>query len=295
MITARKAGEMNPLQYAGGQREKNNSDALIDVVLPAGGRIAGEFARVSGQEIKALIALKNKTVLRHTIEILRDTGRIGKIVTVGPEETQAEARNAGADAALPEGASGPENFFRGLDWLEQNSNGKRVLIVATDLPFLTADALVRFLDACPKSAEVAVPVISQAAMEARFPGLPGAYVPLREGAVTTGCAFLVSPNVLRRNRAHLEALFAARKNQIAMARLLGISFILRYVLRRLSIKDIEIQCRRILDCSGAAILNSAPELAFDMDTPEEYAHAKALAAEEANGKALTESEAANDA
>ena len=286
---------MNPLKYAAGQREDGASNSLIDAVLPAGGRIAGEFARVSGQEIKALIALQNKSVLRYTIEILRATGRIGNIVIVGPEETQAEARNAGADAALPEGDTGPENFFRGLDWLEQNSSGGRVLIAATDLPFLTADAIVRFLDACPTSAEVAVPVISQAAMEARFPGLPGAYVPLREGAVTTGCVFLVSPDVLRRNRAHIEAIFAARKNQIAMARLLGIGFILRYVLRRLSIQDIEIQCRRILHCSGAAILNSAPELAFDMDTPEEYAYAKTRAAAETRAELKRESEAANDA
>ena len=294
MIPKREAGGMNPLQDAAGRRETGASASLIDVVLPAGGRIAGEFARVSGQEIKALIALQNKTVLRSLIETLRASGRIGRIVVVGPEETQAEARNAGADAALPEGASGPENFFRGLDWLEENSSGSRVLIAATDLPFLTIDSLVRFLDACPTSAEVAVPVISQADMEARFPGLPGEYVPLREGPVTTGCVFLVSPEVLRRNRAHIEAIFAARKNQIAMARLLGVGFILRYVLRRLSVKDIEIQCRRILNCSGAAILDSAPELAFDMDTPEEYAYAKDYAAE-ISAEPKRESEAANHA
>ena len=294
MITKRATGGRDQLKYAEVPQPKRMPDALADVVLPAGGRIAGEFARASGQEIKALIALGNQTVLRHCIETLRATGRIGNIVVVGPEETQMEARMAGADAALPEGGSGPENFFRGLDWLEQNSGGNRVLIAATDLPFLTEDALIRFLDACPKSAEVAVPVISQAAMEARFPGLPGEYVPLREGLVTTGCVFLVSPEVLRRNRAHIEAIFAARKNQIAMARLLGLNFILRYILRRLSIKDIEKQCRRILNCSGAAILDSAPELAFDMDTPEEYVYAKGYAAEMSE-ELKRESEAPNHA
>lgn len=293
---------MKQLIYAADREENSAANVMVDVVLPAGGRITGEFARVSGQEIKALIVVSNKTALRRAIEALRATGRVGKIVVVGPEETQSEARNAGADAALPEGVSGPENFFRGLDWLEQNftpspgsANENRVLIAATDLPFLSAASLIRFLDACPASAAIAVPVISQAAMEAHFPALPGAYVPLREGPVTTGCVFLVAPNVLRRNQAHIEAIFEARKNQIAMARLLGLGFILRYVLRRLSIKDIEIQCRRILDCSGAAILDSAPELAFDMDTPEEYAYAKAYAANEERNEAKIESEAANHA
>ena len=268
------------------RQEAGASTNQVDVVLPAGGKITGEFARAAGQEIKALIPLQNSTLLRHSIEVLRETGRVGKIVVIGPDAARAEAENA--DAALPEGDSGPENFFRGLDWLERNSEASpatkgekenRVLIVATDLPFLTADSILKFLDACPPDADVSVPVMSQAAMEARFPGLPGAYVPLIEGPVTTGCAFLVSPQALRRNRAHIEAIFAARKNQMAMARLLGLGFILRYALRRLSIRDIETQCRRILDCSGAAILDSAPELAFDMDTPEEYEYAKTHAAE----------------
>ena len=271
-------------------QENSASESRVDVILPAGGKITGEFARIAGQEIKALISLQNVTLLRRAIEVLRETGRIDRIVVVGPDATRAEAESAGADAALPEGDSGPANFFRGLDWLEQNSassavsinDGKkehRVLIVATDLPFLTADSIIRFLDACPPDADISVPVMSQAAMEARFPALPGAYVPLIEGPITTGCAFLIRPEALRRNRARIEAIFAARKNQLAMARLLGFGFILRYVLRRLSVRDIETQCCRILDCSGAAILDAAPELAFDMDTPEEYEYAKSHAAE----------------
>ena len=270
---------MGEVENQANQR-KTAASHQVDVVLPAGGRLTGEFARASGQEVKALLSFQGQTVLRRTIEVLRVTGRIGKIVVIGPEAAQKEAESAGADAALPEGESGPENFFRGLDWLKQNLSAAEeggaenpVLIVATDLPFLTADAISRFLATCPPTAAVCVPVMARAAMEARFPGLPGAYVPLREGPMTTGCAFLVRPEVLRRNRTHIEAIFAARKSEIAMARLLGLSFLLKYALRRLSVRDIEAQCRRILDCSGAAILASAPELAFDMDTPEEYAYA----------------------
>ncbi len=246
----------------------------VNVILPAGGRIEGDFARAAGSEIKALIPFKNKAVLHSIVEALQSTGRVGSIVVIGPEAARVAARDAGATAALPEGASGPENFFRGLDWLAQHSGGQRVLIVATDLPCLSSNAVTRFLDACPPDADICVPVVSQAAMEARFPGLPGEYVPLREGPMTTGCVFLVAPDALHRNRAPIEAIFAARKNQLAMARLLGIGFLIKYALRRLAVQDIEAQCRRILDCSGAAILDSAPELAFDMDTLEEFTYAQ---------------------
>ena len=272
-------GETMQAKNTENQSKREPYGQLADAVLPAGGRIDGEFARIAGAEIKALIPVQGETVLRRTIRVLRETGRVGKIAVVGPEEALAEARDAGADAALPEGGSGPENFFRGLDWLERNGTANRIMIAATDLPFLTADALICFLDACDaKRPEIAVPVVSQAAMEARFPGLPGEYVPLREGNMTTGCVFLVDPDVLRRNRSSIEAIFTARKNQTAMARLLGPGFIFRFLLRRLSAQDIEAQCRRILNCSGAAIRDSAPELAFDIDTPEEYEYARAAPA-----------------
>lgn len=246
----------------------------VDVVLPSGGRIAGDFAAEAGQEIKALIEIGGRSVLKRAVEALRATGRVERIVVVGPETVLRHHAAEGADAALPEGSSGPDNIFRGLDWLRANrGNDARALVVTTDLPFLTPEALVGFLDTCPADAEVCVPVIRREAFAARYPGSVNDYVRLGDGEWTIGGAFLLDTDALWASRSRIDAVFAARKSQLAMARLLGPHFVARFLTRRLTISDIERRCAHLLGCAGAAVHGCAPELAFDIDLPAHYRYA----------------------
>jgi CTP:molybdopterin cytidylyltransferase MocA len=247
---------------------------ILDVILPAGGRISGAFAAAVGTETKALIPLEGKTILRRTIETLRATERVGRIVVIGPEEARGEAKECGADGVLEEGASGPENAFHGLEWLRaQPNSGSHVLLMATDLPFLTPEALNGFLDACPPDADLALPIVTERAFRERFPDSPSVFVRLRDGSFTLGCAFRIRPETLLRNRAQIDQVFAARKSQWAMGRLLGLPFLLRFATRQLEVAHIETRCQEILNCKGAAVPNSPAELAYDIDLPEEYAYA----------------------
>jgi CTP:molybdopterin cytidylyltransferase MocA len=261
----------------------------VDVVLPAGGSISGDFAAASGVTNKALIVLDGKTILCHIIATLRETGCIGRIVVIGSEAAQAEAGRCGAEGALPEGDSGPENIFRGLEWLRANpetAQATRVLIVTTDLPLLTADSIRRFLALCPPEADLAIPVVSRASFESLYPDTGSVWVRLREGDVTLGCAFLVNPETLLKNQAHIHRVFEARKSNLAMARLLGLPFILRYLVGRLSVAHIEQRCRQILRCAGVAVWNAPPELAFDLDAADEYAYISAFLARKERDETL---------
>jgi GTP:adenosylcobinamide-phosphate guanylyltransferase len=249
------------------------SERAADVVLPAGGRIAGEFARQAGVEVKALIALDGQTILRRTIETLRRTERVGRIVVVGPDAALEEARACGVEGALAEGETGPENILRGLAWLENAAS--QALVVTSDLPFLTPDSLAAFLDACPSHADLAVPLVTRQAFEALFPGTDSEYVALRDGAFTLGCAFLVKPQAVLHNRAHLERLFAARKSQWQMARLIGARAALRFLTKRLTVQDIVDRASHIVRFRGHAILDAPAELAFDIDLPADYDYALA--------------------
>lgn len=271
-------------------RENARKDR-IDVVLPAGGRITGAFAQEAGTEIKALITQEGRTLLRRTLEVLRATERVERIVVVGPEATLEEARASGADGTLAEGATGPDNIFSGLEWVRRESSlaANRALIATTDLPFLTPEAVNAFLDACPPDADIAVPVVTREAFEAAFPGTASVYVPLRDGAVTLGCVFLVDPQTVLRSRPHVERIFRARKSQLQMARLIGGQVVFRFLTRRLTVGDIVTRAERILGCRGAAIIDAPAELAFDIDLPEEYAYACAHARRRAAGRPAVES------
>lgn len=253
------------------------TQSKVDVILPAGGRIKGEFAAEAGVEVKALIEFGGRTVLEHMIDTLRASERINRLVVIGPAEVIEHSACRHVDGALPEGDSGPANMLRGIEWLSQQdgAHAERVMIAATDLPFLTRDTVSHFLDACPRDADVCVPVISREEFLARFPGSRDDYAVLRDGAWTIGCAFLVNPVAILQNRDHLERVFDARKSKLGMVRLLGLPFIFSFLTRRLTVSQVVGQCERILGCKGAAVPGCPPELAFDIDLHEEYRYAAA--------------------
>ena len=247
----------------------------IDAIIPAGGRIEGDFAREAGAEVKALIAFNGRTILERTTSALRESGSVRRIIVIGPPEVEAAARHA--DQVLAEGESGPENIFRGLEWLRLNSAEKhklgRVLIVTSDLPFITPETVADFVRSCSPQAQVCVPILTRAQFEAKFPGLRGEYVRLRDGEWTVGCAFVVDGGLLLSRREAIEAVFEARKSQWAMARLLGAPFIALWLGRRLETRHIQKRCEAVLRCHGQMLLSGAPELAFDIDGPEEFRYA----------------------
>jgi hypothetical protein len=152
-------------------------------------------------------------------------------------------------------------------------HAERVLILTTDLPFLTADAIGGFLDACPPGLDLCVPVLNREEFEARFSRSHSRYVHLRDGEWMIGCAFLINPAAIMRNQTMVQRVFAARRSQIGMARLLGPLFILRFLTRRLTVRQIENKCLELLGCTGGAVRGCAPDLAFDIDYPQDYRYA----------------------
>lgn len=250
----------------------------LDAVLPAGGRIHGTFAEETGAEVKALIELGGASVIERTVDTLRSTGFVRKVVVIGPDELASHPSVASADAVLHSDPSnsGPTNILRGLDWLREANGGRqadRVLVVTTDLPFLTPGAISGFLYACPADADICVPLVAREEFESAYPGSSNFYVKLRDGEWTIGCAFLVNPAAIERNRDVIERVFEARKSQLRMARLLGLSLILRFLTGRLTVPLIEKRCRQILGCTACPVRGCSPALAFDIDTPEEYRYA----------------------
>jgi GTP:adenosylcobinamide-phosphate guanylyltransferase len=253
-----------------------NTASHFDVLLPAAGRISGDYAQAAGHEIKALVKMGGCSVLERTIAALRETNRVARIAVIGPREMESHEDVRAADLFVLEGTSGPDNVFRGLEKLGYDAgNHARVLAVTTDLPFLSAPALNAFLDASDafQEADICLPTVEKRAFERAFPESCGEYVRLRDGSWTLGCAFLFRASVVAQIRPHAEAAFEARKNQLAMARLLGPMFIARFLTRRLDIPHVQTACERTLNCSGRVIKDAAPELAFDIDTLKDFRYA----------------------
>ena len=248
----------------------------VDVILPAGGRIHGEFAAEAGTSVKALIELADGNILANLIRALRSTGSVNRMVAIGPAEIAPHAESH-VDAVLPEADSGPANIYRGLDWLKsQPDSADRALIMTTDLPFVSPESVSSFMARCPESAEIALPLFSKQEFESRFPGSLNSYVRLRDGEWTIGGAFLLSQSALDRTIAWIQQLHEARKSPFAMARTLGVSFIARYLTRTLGVTHLESHCARITGCSACAVRGCDPVLAFDIDESADLRYARSF-------------------
>ena len=246
-----------------------------DVILPAGGRIYGDFATEMGTAVKALVKFGDKTLLLHTIQQLRACPFVRRIVVIGPKQVEDHPAAMFADARIPEGVSGPDNIRRGLHFLHRGAPGRlgKVLICASDLPFLTAENLTEFIDRCSPTKEIHIPICTKQSYDARFPGSQSTFVTLTDGVFTSGSVFLFDGDAFERNIEHIERLFKARKSKLRMAMLIGPVFAYKLLTNRISLEQVQGKVLEIVKCRGEAVQNTAPELSFDVDDLDDYNHA----------------------
>lgn len=245
--------------------------AGFDVVIPAGGEIDPGFAKVVGTKSKALIKFNDKTVLRHSIEALRGSSQIGRIVVVGSPEVVAHEDAQLADAILPEAGSGPKNIWAGAQHLQGlDFPPDRIVIVTADLPYLKSESIDQFLAMCDQNMDFNVPLIAKDDFDEAFPSAEATFVKLLDGVWTTGCVYLITVRGLKVALEHIERVFVRRKSKIGMARLLGLKFVWDYFNKKLTVSDIEAKVTELLNVRGRAVPGAPPEFAYDIDYIEDY-------------------------
>jgi GTP:adenosylcobinamide-phosphate guanylyltransferase len=252
--------------------------AVFDAILPAGGRINPAFAATVGLDSKALIEIGGEPILARTLRALNASGRVGRTVVIGPAEVREHPAAAEATFRLEEGMTGPENILRGLRHLQEGPDPpQKVLVVTTDLPFLTPELLGEFIDRCPPDRDICLPLVTREAFLGRFPNSTATFVPLRDGVVTAGCVYVIGVQALIDSTPYIERIFRVRKSKLGMARLLGPGFLFKFLSRTLTVGDVERKVQGLLNVSGAAIPDSPPELAFDIDYQDDWEYALAHA------------------
>jgi GTP:adenosylcobinamide-phosphate guanylyltransferase len=248
--------------------------ATYDAILPAGGTVDADLGQRVGTGSKALIEFNARTILDRTFDALEASGRVERTVLIGTDEVLASAPAKRASRTLKAERSAPGNILMGLKSLLADANPpQKVLIVTTDLPFLTGKIITDFLDKCPTDRDICVPLVTRTEYTARFPGATATFVPLRDNTWTTGCAYVMDVQAFQAALPHLERLFINRKNKVGMVRQLGLRFLIKFLFKTLTVPDVEAKIESMLGCSGAAILHSPPELAYDIDDLEDFNYA----------------------
>ena len=117
--------------------------------------------------------------------------------------------------------------------------------------------------------------------EARFPGVSRTYIKLADGLVTGGNVFMVDPQFVRSNEALIRKVLELRKKPLALASMLGVGLIFKYITGRLRIVDVENKARSWLGLEGRGVIIDSPEIGVDVDKPSDYMLALSVLKKEA--------------
>ncbi len=248
------------------------SGGTIVAVVLAGGGSGDRLARAAGAPSKALVPFGGRPLGEYVLAALRGSGSVGRTVLVG----EPQGHFVGLyDASVPPGARLVDSLALGLGAaLAQPGAGDDVLVVTADIPWLTPAAVDRFVAAARElvgpdggPAQLVYPVVEEADASGQFPDQHRTYAGLRDGRFTGGNLVLVRRGVVPTLLPLIDRVFASRKNPFALARLVGIGTLLRFVTGRARIAQLEARVSGMLGAAARALPTSDACVAADVDDP----------------------------
>ncbi|HIU64628.1 MAG TPA: nucleotidyltransferase family protein [Candidatus Avacidaminococcus intestinavium] len=245
------------------QRQKT-----FEVIILAGGNC--KWLEMMGlNSCKAMAQLGGKPLISYMIEALQKSAFIAGITIVGPREA-LQALNCSNEVKIVDAAGG-SMLDNALTALQATKVSGEVLFVTDDIPLLTTEAVEDFLQRTQgEVADVFYPIISQDSCLQQFPRVKRTLVKLKDGIFTGGNIFLVQSSVVASCKAGAEEVFARRKAPVALCKWLGWSFVLKFLLRRLTVADIEERVSVLLGFKGKAIITEYAEIGMDIDKESDW-------------------------
>lgn len=250
----------------------------VDAVVLAGGEGAIIDPTVS---TKGLVPIAGRPMIEWVVDALRASESIGEIAVVVPTSEGMGDWVDKVEHLVISDANFIENAIAGCDVFRDK---EYVLGATGDLPALTPSAIDDYVErSIASGAEVTYPLVRAEDMEAQFPGSQRTYVKVAGGPVTGGNMMVMVPDVVSRNREVVQALFDTRKSPVAMARVIGIPFIFKYITGRLRVDDVERKMGQLLGGKCAAIYTTHASIGADVDKPIDVVVAERVLYKRASG------------
>ncbi|HEY8313948.1 MAG TPA: NTP transferase domain-containing protein [Candidatus Baltobacteraceae bacterium] len=248
----------------------------ITTVVLAGGPPDAVAAHTEGAANKAFIDIAGLPLVTRTLEALRATPSVGRIIVVAPPQTHAAPALAPADECRADGAKIRASLENGLRGLPPDQS---VLVSTSDLPILTTAAIADFIArASATNADLTYGCLEKRTHLARFPEVPHTWARLHDGTYCGGGFVTIKPRIFPALAAFIERLGHARKNPLQLASLFGWDVLLRFALRQLTIADAERRASQLLGASVRAVVSPYAETAVNVDRVSDIALAEKLIA-----------------
>ncbi len=240
---------------------------MVDAVVLAGAANDGKLAMCDEAKYEALISIQGKPMLSYVLDVLRKCDRIGRIVLVCPKEVSESIGPISGLIPVEPKDGLLENLRTGLNQVDPD---KMALIVTGDVPLLTCEAIEDLLaQAAKRPAEIYYPVVRKETCESKFPGIKRTYLTILDGTLTGGNVALAKPSALEACGKFLEQAIATRKKPWMMGSVLGVWLILKFLVKRLSVRDVERRLKTLTGVEAMGVISDYAEIAFDVDKPQD--------------------------
>lgn len=238
----------------------------IDAVLLAGRENQGTLRAFSGEAWEALVPLAGRPMAAWVARAALDAPSVGRLAVVGPKALE----NALADDRVIQVDPGGglfDNLLRGVAALAPAGD---ILVLSSDIPLVTGAMIEDFIQrARALQVDFAYPIIPRERVQAAFGDSRRTYVRLKEGTFTGGNLILVSPGQVERLAREAQSLIALRKSPLALARRLGVGFLIRFLLLRPHLPELERHFSRLFGLAARAVVVEDAAVGVDLDKPED--------------------------
>jgi len=239
----------------------------MDALVLAGGKSDNSFGNHQQLNNKALLIINGIPMIEYVVDALKKAREIDSIIVVGPKEELIPYIEKKVKTIIDSTDSIVENVKMGIDCIKND----QILIMTSDIPLITGEMIDDFIQKCHKyEAFLYYPFISRENILKKYPKTIRSYATLKEGVFCGGNLAVLSTILFNQNKSLFNELYQNRKDTKKYFTLLGLKFITKYLLKCLSIKEIEDRAAQIIGYPVKGIMINYPEIMIDLDKLSDY-------------------------
>ncbi|MFW6149084.1 MAG: NTP transferase domain-containing protein [Atribacterota bacterium] len=240
----------------------------MDALLLAGRKDTGTLESHNKLNNKAFLMINQIPMIEYVVDALNQAKEIQSIVVVGPEDDLNFYVGKKVDKIIESTDSIINNIKLGIDYV---NNDRKLMVLTSDIPLITGEIIDRFIEECKTfEALLYYPFIEKEIILQKYPETIRSYANLKEGTFCGGNIVIFSRSLFEKNKVLLNELYQHRKDIKKYITLLGMRFIVKYLFKSLTIKEIEKRATEIVGYKVKGIKVQDPEMMIDLDKLSDY-------------------------
>ena len=259
------------IENIGSSLKESSSEDVKDVkvngVILTGKRtVHNQFLKFAGVDNKAMIDIHGKTMIQHVIDALNESRYVENIYLVAPEDFEAMPFDSKKPLrVIPCGDTAVESLLKAI---YGSGEAQKVVITTCDNPLFRGFMLDEFIQRClVADADFCYSVGRKSVISSSYPEVKRTYVQAKDDGYTGANVYFVDKKGFSADEEMLAKIDSYRKTPWKYVKLIGRRPLLKFVLKRITLEDVEKRASEIMGCRFRLIPMPFPVCGIDVDKP----------------------------